>query len=794
MVGTLLDVLDDLARSHGLHTTGAISLRVDDLSQIAGWMRKLRADLPSTLLGEPVTTAVDLLPLTDGVRLATERARVVVRPSGTEPKLKCYLELVSPVADGTEDLAALRDRAGQEMESLRGRSGCVHPELISRSRLNGGCIRPKKPGEVLLPLRSSGRELIGTFNSLVGAGWPTAVRCCVHHHFRCSELGKSSQWGVGEGENVTLDDVVPAIEILTYSDDEGTVNGHAVTRGAYPTIYDACIALTVPYAQQAGGPVLTHAVDTIGPPVEYWLHVHPDGQAVPAQAGSPDIMDPGPSAAEVTTEFPRITDESTPDPAVAQSYAPILTDLPDLSRLRAAPEVAPTPAPVDDAPAEAEVDVIEAALIPQPREQLNGSARSTRAARRHAADGEPGPSRPAVPVAAEEPAPAPAPAAVTPPTPATVIPPEPAAVIPPEPATVIPPEPAAVIPPEPATVIPPEPSAVFRPQPAAAITPTPVAPPLTSVAPSTPTLDDLLATRPAPPEGPAQFGWRATLRRLTGGAVALGPAPDEMQQRSAIAAVQRSLAGPKTVVVINPKGGANKTTATLLIAATFGIHRGGYTLAWDNNETRGTMGWRANQGRHTNTAVDLLRELDRFEDARSARVGDLDNFVRGQGSAQFDVLASDEDAASAASIDASAFNALHRSLSRFYRVMVVDTGNNMRASNWDAAVAAADQVVIVSTIREDTAQSAAWVADALNEKGYQDKVKNAVTILAGPSVRSDPELDRRLQDHFGRLTRVVTHVPFDPALVAGGPINIEQLSTASRDAWLQATALIADGL
>lgn len=309
-----------------------------------------------------------------------------------------------------------------------------------------------------------------------------------------------------------------------------------------------------------------------------------------------------------------------------------------------------------------------------------------------------------------------------------------------------------------------------------------------------PTLGDLLAARPPLPAGPAEQGWRATLRRVTGGAITLRPGPAELQERQAIAAVQRSLVGPKTIAVINPKGGANKTTATLLLAATFGIHRGGYTLAWDNNETRGTMGWRALQGRHTNTAVDLLRELDRFDDPRSARVGDLDNFVRGQGSAQFDVLASDEDATSAASIDADAFNALHHRLSRFYRIIVVDTGNNMRASNWAAAVAAADQLVIVSTIREDTAQSAAWVADALHDKGYRDKVAQAVTILAAPSVRPDPALTARLRDHFGRLTRVVTQVPFDPALVAGGPIQIEELSAASRAAWLKATALVADGL
>ncbi|SDP02574.1 MinD-like ATPase involved in chromosome partitioning or flagellar assembly [Nakamurella panacisegetis] len=462
---------------------------------------------------------------------------------------------------------------------------------------------------------------------------------------------------------MTLNDVVVPIEIQTFSTEEGTVNGQPVTKGNYRTIHDACIALAVPLAQRAGAPLLTHAVDTIGSPLEYWLHVHPDGQATPA---------------------------------------------------------GPIPEPRQD-PAEA------------------GSSMTRAERRRHAAeqDGRAAPNL-------ESPTPA------APPTPAVPV------------ASASPPPPAAAAPPV--------------------------------AAPPSPTLDDLLATRPAPPEDPAQLGWRAAVRKLTGGLITLRPNEFEVARRRGIAAVQRSLAGPRTVVVINPKGGASKTTASLLLAATFGIHRGGYTLAWDNNETRGTMGWRAKQGRHTNTAVDLLRELDRFEDARSARIGDLDNFVRGQGSAQFDVLASDEDAASAASIDADAFTALHRSLSRFYRVIVVDTGNNMRASNWDAAVEAADQVVIVSTIREDTGQSAAWVADALGEKGFAEKVASAVTILAAPGPDPDRELSGRLRDHFGRLTRAVTLVPFDPSLVAGGPINIDLLSPASRDAWLQATALVADGL
>jgi len=308
-----------------------------------------------------------------------------------------------------------------------------------------------------------------------------------------------------------------------------------------------------------------------------------------------------------------------------------------------------------------------------------------------------------------------------------------------------------------------------------------------------PNLADFLSSRPPAPTGPAEHGWQGAMRRLTGGLVSLAPSSTEQMQRTAINAVQRSLNGPRTIVVLNPKGGAHKTTATLLIAATFGIYRGGYTLAWDNNETMGTLGVRAQAARHTNTAVDLLRDLDRFGDARS-RVGDLDNYVRSQGDAQFDALASDLDPAGAASIDDVAFRKLHTTLSRFYRVLVIDTGNNMRASNWEAAVETADQLVIVSTIREDTGYGAASLLDGLRQKGHADKVAQAVTVLASPSKTADEQLSARLHDHFRQLTRTVVDVPYDASLVGGGPLNVDALAPRTRAAWLQATAAIAEGL
>ncbi len=116
---TLLDALDDLARTHGLHVTDQLSVRVDDLTRIGAMMTRLRGDLPTALLGDPVTESSDLLPRTDAIVLRTQRAKVVVRPSGTEPKLKCYLETATPVPADAVDLSEVRAAAAADLAALR---------------------------------------------------------------------------------------------------------------------------------------------------------------------------------------------------------------------------------------------------------------------------------------------------------------------------------------------------------------------------------------------------------------------------------------------------------------------------------------------------------------------------------------------------------------------------------------------------------------------------------------------------------------------------------------------------
>jgi len=100
---TLIDLLDEISLRHGVHATEQISIRVTDLSRLSGAVAELRANPPLVVGGLAVTQIDDLaigsedLPPTDGLRIHLSGARIIVRPSGTEPKIKCYLEVVVPI-------------------------------------------------------------------------------------------------------------------------------------------------------------------------------------------------------------------------------------------------------------------------------------------------------------------------------------------------------------------------------------------------------------------------------------------------------------------------------------------------------------------------------------------------------------------------------------------------------------------------------------------------------------------------------------------------------------------------
>lgn len=288
--------------------------------------------------------------------------------------------------------------------------------------------------------------------------------------------------------------------------------------------------------------------------------------------------------------------------------------------------------------------------------------------------------------------------------------------------------------------------------------------------------------------GPATWGWRGKLRKWSGGAISPKMGPAELRYEHDRRAIQRDFDGPRTIAFLNPKGGAAKTTGVLAAGYTFGTVRGGGVVAWDNNETRGTLGIRGHRSSHRNTTRELLEDLERFNDVYQARIGDLGAFVRSQGDAHFDILASDERPDVTGMIRAQDFSAVHQLLERFYRLILVDTGNNMRAENWLAAAETADLLVVTSTIREDTGYSGLWMLDALQDAGYENLKHNTITVLSDPSSHVDEQLAHDLVQVYEQRTKAVYRVPYDPVLVSGSVVPYAMLSEATRTAWLKATA------
>jgi phosphomannomutase len=119
----VLDRYDELETAHGVHLTSQVTLRTADQAQV---MSRLRAAPPSALGGEPVSSMADLadgaterdgLPPADVLIFRLPGARVVLRPSGTEPKIKCYIEITEPLAG--RSLRAAREAAARRLGPLR---------------------------------------------------------------------------------------------------------------------------------------------------------------------------------------------------------------------------------------------------------------------------------------------------------------------------------------------------------------------------------------------------------------------------------------------------------------------------------------------------------------------------------------------------------------------------------------------------------------------------------------------------------------------------------------------------
>lgn len=299
---------------------------------------------------------------------------------------------------------------------------------------------------------------------------------------------------------------------------------------------------------------------------------------------------------------------------------------------------------------------------------------------------------------------------------------------------------------------------------------------------------------------PATSGWRGVLSRL---GFRMDPSAEELAERDDIRIVSQHWPGPRTVAVVNRKGGANKTPTVVMLSAILARYSGAATVAWDNNESQGTLGWRTEKGGHDNSVLDLIDSSQALL-SPSAQAAEIARFVHHQTSDKFDVLRSDENEEGDHEVTAEEVDIAHQVLTRYYRLIVMDSGNTARAANWRRMIHHTNQLVVPVTAIEDRAEAARLTLQTLEARGGHDAelARNAVVIvsestdakrsMSGDALKRAKDEAQRIADAFTPHVRAVVRIPYDPALV-NGPIRYDALQPATQRAWLAAAAAVATG-
>ncbi len=294
-------------------------------------------------------------------------------------------------------------------------------------------------------------------------------------------------------------------------------------------------------------------------------------------------------------------------------------------------------------------------------------------------------------------------------------------------------------------------------------------------------------------ERAATNGWRGLVARTTGLQVPASEA--EQGRRRNVKAVSQHWTGPRKIAVVNGKGGVGKTVTNAMLAAVFARDGGAGVLAWDNNDTRGTLGWRTETGPHDATVQDLLPAAARLL-SPTAQIADLAEFVHHQSRDKYDVLRSNPKLlATKQRITLEDFDALHAVAAKYFRLVFFDSGNDESALRWLRMIDHTDQLVVATTALGESAESGALLLEELKERGEHsaELARNAVVVVLQSEQNGSMATARSIADGFTGLARVAVTIPFDRAL-HGGALEYDSLNSATQDAWLAAGAAVADGL
>ncbi|WP_311878548.1 MinD/ParA family ATP-binding protein [Microbacterium forte] len=292
-------------------------------------------------------------------------------------------------------------------------------------------------------------------------------------------------------------------------------------------------------------------------------------------------------------------------------------------------------------------------------------------------------------------------------------------------------------------------------------------------------------------EEPARQGGRGLLNRV---GFSLGPNARERAVRDDEHAVSRHWPGPRTVAVVNGKGGAGKTPATVLLSAVFAQYGGAGVLAWDNNQTRGTLGWRTETGAHDRTLLELLPQTQRLLGAQG-QSADLAHFVHHQPQEKYDVLRSKPiRLAHENRLRPTDVDSIHAIAAKFYRLIIIDSGNDESDPMWLRMIDLADQIVVATTTRDDHAEAGALLLEALEDRDERSArlARESVVIVSQADPKASPAEVTDVIAGYQPLAREVVGIPFDREMV-DGHLRLRALAAPTQRSWLSAAAAVARG-
>jgi MinD-like ATPase involved in chromosome partitioning or flagellar assembly len=281
-------------------------------------------------------------------------------------------------------------------------------------------------------------------------------------------------------------------------------------------------------------------------------------------------------------------------------------------------------------------------------------------------------------------------------------------------------------------------------------------------------------------------GWRGVLYRLTGGLVNPGLGGAERIHRDRLRRIGRPLpgVGSQQIAVTSIKGGVGKTTVSACLGLVLAENRSDRVIALDANPDAGTLADRLTG----DTSVTVRHMLENLESARS--LSDVARYTSLAGRLQ--VLASEQDPAMSEAFDRDGYERVCAVLTRFYNLVITDSGTGLVHSAMEGTLALAGSLVVVGAPTVDGASRASKTLDWLVAHGYADQVAHAVVVLSCD--RTSAEVDpRSVRGHFEARCRGVVEIPHDPHLASGGRIELDRLRPATRDAFLALAALLVDG-